>query len=342
MSANEKKMKDAMRIFEALSGVDEELLVRCEEDNNIGTVVPLEKKHSVWYYGNVMAACLCFVVVGVALLTMGPVIFGEKTNEALSPANFSAMQDAAVAEECAEVENADEGNVLTDEMDNRKNEGGASGLDTTTDGAGEGVQKQESQSQTSGTETETPLNHIKDAQGDSIDIEVCLQDSTELITLEEAKDVAVLGEYVPDTLPTGYTLESAGKKNNDATGEAESITLLWSKGMDDIHLTIAKVNPADIITVDIAETETYDVHQYEIPYAETVPENYRSIFNDPVFAEADFGPEMVKARMKVVSDQGDTDTPRGNFAVLYDSGIMVRFTGDGDAESIYEMFSSIK
>lgn len=45
--------------------------------------------------------------------------------------------------------------------------------------------------------------------------------------------------------------------------------------------------------------------------------------------------------MCVYGDAGDTDTPRGDFSILFSDGILVRFSGEGTAEQIWEMFSSM-
>ena len=41
-------------------------------------------------------------------------------------------------------------------------------------------------------------------------------------------------------------------------------------------------------------------------------------------------------------DSGDTDTPRGNFAVLYSDGVLVEFSGRGTAEEIWNMFEGLE
>ena len=58
-------------------------------------------------------------------------------------------------------------------------------------------------------------------------------------------------------------------------------------------------------------------------------------------AGKDFNLEIVKSRIKSYDDQGDTDTPRGNFSVLYEGGVLIRFNGRGTAEEIWEMFCSM-
>ena len=95
-------------------------------------------------------------------------------------------------------------------------------------------------------------------------------------------------------------------------------------------------------TVDVEKPETYDERMYSIPYAESVPEEYRQSVNDPTFAREDLTLEIIKSRMLSYSDSGDTDTPRGNFSVLCSDGVLVRFNGRGTAEEIWEMFCSME
>lgn len=94
-------------------------------------------------------------------------------------------------------------------------------------------------------------------------------------------------------------------------------------------------------TVDVEKPEIYDERLYEVPYGETVPEEYRQVFQDPVFALEDFSLEIVESRMKAYEDSGDTATPRGNFKVLYPDGVLVSFNGRGTAQEIWDMFCSM-
>ena len=106
-----------------------------------------------------------------------------------------------------------------------------------------------------------------------------------------------------------------------------------------IRIDIPKEKPT---AVDMAKAETYDEYLYDIPHAETVPEEYRDIFDNPVCAWEDFSLEFVQKRMIAREDAGDTDTPRGNFSVLYPDGTVVYFSGRGTAEEIWDLFDSIK
>ena len=169
------------------------------------------------------------------------------------------------------------------------------------------------------------------------DMDGCLPLQAQKLTEAEARGTEVLGSYVPTVLPKGYGFESASR-NLDR--QEENLTLCWSRGMDSILLGIEKPDSAPD-TVDIARAETYDVRLYEIPYGETVPEEYREIFQDPVFAIEDLSLEIIRSRVASYQDRGDTATPRGNFRVLYPDGVLVRFNGRGTPEEIWEMFCSM-
>lgn len=334
-----QKRDDAMRIFEALSHVDEELLARCEE--------PIEKtfvrKRSIWYYGSAVAACLCLFICGAALVNGR--VFLNKSSGADCAVSLDSMKqemavDAGGAEPREEAQSAayvsDTAGTQEDMQETAAGENEAVVTESRIE-ASDGTAKNSQESQ-----KENTIGEYKDAisgqQSGNAVTESCLPYEGEEITLQEARSVAVFGEYVPDYVPSGYVLESVYREKNGESGDTESISLCWTHGMDSIFWTISMADAASISVVDISKPETYDVHLYEIPYADTVPQEYRQSFDNPVFAEADFSLDLVKSRMKVVSDVGDTDTPRGDFSVLYENGVLVRFNGRGDAESIYQMF----
>lgn len=350
MSKQEKQMTGAMRIFEALSGVDEELLIRCEDE--------AKKKVPIWYYGKVVAACLCFVLMGALLWGTRTIMKTAENASGSASMAPAAAAEAAMEEAACEAETALDGVVgqrdTTTETDsgNVVGEAGNSNsslADVITESKVEdaGVAKQESikqestNSEIAGLEAITDLSNSKENATEDTILEGAPLDKRRKLSLEDAKTVAVLGEYVPNVIPAGYIFENAWLTEKSTTLDAERVTLCWVNGMDDIHITISYA-ARDIVTVDVSKTETYDVHQYEIPYASTVPQEYRTIFNNPVFAAEDFTQDIVERRMKSVADAGDTATPRGNFGVLYESGVLVEFNGDGDAESIYAMILSLE
>lgn len=339
------KLNSAMRIMDALSGVDEELLERCEQSgqSRSGYHRPLWQQARAW------AAVLCLAVVGAVsfggyrLTQMGGMgsASGGEENAAYS------METVELADETAkEEESAGEGADAAPQ-----DTAGLDGAEVPMQSADKtesefGVQRQESIADAEKNSNQAAAG-TKDSEGSAdaeaaqeemkADMDGCLPLQAQKLTEAEARGTEVLGGYVPTVLPKGYGFESASR-NLDR--QEENLTLCWSRGMDSILLGIEKTETVPA-TVDIARTESYDERLYEIPYGETVPEEYREIFQDPIFAIEDLSLEVIKSRVISHNDRGDTDTPRGNFRVLYPDGVLVRFNGRGTPEEIWEMFCSM-
>lgn len=166
----------------------------------------------------------------------------------------------------------------------------------------------------------------------------CLAVRVQKMTEEEARGQESLGQFLPEKVSRGYLFEQAFR-NLDR--EEANLSIVWSRGMDFIQWSVVQEASAPE-TVDADRPESYDVRLYEIPWADSVPEEYRQSIDNPVFDSGDLTLEIVRSRMAVYEDQGDTDTPRGRFGVLYPDNYVVYFNGRGTAEEVWEMFSSIE
>lgn len=325
---SQDRFSGAMKIFEALSGLDEELLERSEEPFGVHAkrkVIPFTR------YSRLIAACACLLVVvgGVYAGTrfgIGPygTLQTEKAEAVCEDVTLdeemeqnAAPAEGTVPKNVEELQEMIPENVVNDEK----------GLQEKAGNVGE--------QEEAAVEEKTEFAHVKDG----------MASRSEFISEEEARAMETVGAYVPRTFPTGYQFESAHRIEED--GITSGVGLCWTRGIDDIMIWIydTKVDTSQekFLIADISKPKTYDVRLYEIPYADTVPEEYREIFEHPVFAEQDLSLNIVKSRMKISdADSGDTDTPRGMFSVLYDDGILVKFNGRGSAEEIWEMFESVQ
>lgn len=343
---SEKKMtfhKDegALRIMEALSAVDVELLERSgmpvaeavdgKRSGRKVTDMSSDKKgpRKLWRYGRMAAACLAIVVVGAVSwgglrLTLTRMITGDNEASGFSggaqPGGTAANQEAA-----QEMTAGGSMNTDTDVADKGDNNAEAPGLEADTSGINGGSNGADSGQESNPATTEEGI----------LCTTPCPSDDRQTITEEQARD-SELGAYLPHLLPTGYSFESAW------TDDQGQLYLCWTLGMDTIRLSVTYVEAGELETVDISRPETYDVRLYELPYGETVPREYWEIFDNPVFLAEDFSLETVASRMKSYQDTGDTDTPTGRFSVLYSDGILVGFDGDGSAEDIWTMFASLQ
>lgn len=354
-----RRQEEAMRIMEALSGVDEELLARCEAEGtadsvegtadslkDAGRLTGRKRKQQgsrSWRYLSRCAAVLALVAVGAASWSGLRVLQDMTVDEnasggspeatALNGFAFDPELEDGLAEDMGL-----NGNMISESMLAEKDiqggedeavpvpaeaEPGINGADGT--GSADGAEI------TNGLEGTDDLDAIREEKSES-----CVTSAARMLTADEARQTDLLGSYVPTALPAGYAFESA--RYDETTGR---LMIWWDKGMDNIMLSFEQVDSGSVETVDIQKPETYDERLYEIPFADTVPEEYRKIFSDPVFARDDFSLEIVRSRVLPYSgDSGDTSVPRGQFSVLYDS-VLVCFNGRGTPEEIWEMFTSI-
>lgn len=321
-----KEWGKAIRIFEALSGVDEELLTRSEE--GAVKVLPL------WRYSKVIAACFCLIVVGGLTWGASRVSFqSEKSTDQVMPRSM---------EEIAEEITAD----VTDGAAQDDSGAGSGTGQYSMEGGSENNEgallERDMQPETDDFPVQQAAVECVEDKSAIANTESALADTRQRIEEKEAYATEGLGAYIPAVLPAGYAFESAYRKQNPDTGEYDSVSITWTKGMDSIFLTVEKAESSDIVLTDLSKPETYNVHLYDIPYGETVPREYWEAFDNPVFRAADLSFELIEARMKVVQDLGDTGTPRGDFSVLYENDVLIRFNGDGTAQEIWEMFQSVE
>ena len=346
-----RKQEEAVRILDALSGVDEELLERCEaagrqcaagagdEAGRAAGTKALRRIPARRYLGT-CAAALMLVAVGAvswrAFSISGDKGSGSSRNEGAE----SLLTDFAVASDA----NLKSGGLESGELlekDVRESspwedfdgvQNGAGGSMVTASAAPAAI-------------PEKTGNSCVEDKKDSQEADwVIVPEKYFLLTAEEARQVELLGDYVRTRLPSGYVFESARyeeeTEQSDGSGEQGSLTLLWSRGEDDIMLSIRQAG-GTVETADVKKPETYDERLYEIPFGSAVPEEYWETFSHPVFAKADFSLEIVNSRViSYDGDGGDTSTPRGHFSVLYDD-VLICFNGGGMPEEIWEMFASI-
>lgn len=337
----------AMRLMEALSDVDQALLERCAGNGRV-TVC----RRPLWRSARAAAAVLCLAVVGAASwggyqLSRTRMGGADSSGGAAAPYMEEIREDAeeAVPRDEVTCDTAPEAAGAEDAVE--AGQGGEQIRQTEADkfmdgqyaDGGEMPPGQESAIEEEGRRDGSGTGgDAVEENGSPEDTAGCpLPPQSQKLTLAQAREDAALGAYVPTALPAGYAFEEGHRVTES---QEPNMTLFWSRGMDSITLHLERTaNPP--ATVDVEETESYDQRLYEVPYGETVPEEYRQTFDNPVFAVEDFNLEIVKSRIKSYDDQGDTDTPRGNFSVLYEGGVLIRFSGRGTAEEIWEMFCSM-
>lgn len=340
-----KERQEALKIMEALSGVDEELLERSEAAGSDGAAGKERHGRLTWGYWCRRAAVFALIAVG-AVSWGGYMLINEseKVSDGTT-GNFSADLAQENGGE-AQSKQANYVSGVPGDVPDGPTEFPPEPMANYWYDMSGGVTMDEYALETDimpeSYEKVEQENHegMRDYEGadsplTSNGMESCQQLEMRKLTEGEARELETLGAYVPSTLPSGYVFESACY---DA--ERGTLMLCWSRGMDSVRLSVRQEGMVE--TVDVTRPELYDERLYEIPYAESVPQEYWGTFNSPVFSKDDFSLEIVRSRVISYSgDSGDTSTPRGSFSMLYDDGVLVRFSGRGTPEQIWEMFASI-
>ncbi len=298
----------AYRLFEALSGVDADLLERSEKSEG-KKVIPFSR------FVYVAAACICLLAVGATILLQPKQRANESTAEHASLADFAMLEKNAVAEDGMAENNAVRHESIAIEAPSA--DAVFDFADEAEEDTTEGIALEES-GKTS--DKIMPKEELVSVSKDRLN-------GRSIETLEQVQE-----ELAPYLLlvPSGYGFEGAYESDGVTT-------VVWSMGMQDIWWSVEKVNPEDINCVDVSATERYDVHRYEIPYAETVPVELWEDFRNPIFAAGDLDITVLERRIKAAQDAGDEGKLRGDFSILFPDGTLARYNGCGSAKQVWSM-----
>ena len=121
-------------------------------------------------------------------------------------------------------------------------------------------------------------------------------------------------------------------------GSYHDLFVRWSRGYDDVEVAVCRCPEKGCSTVDVAAPEQYDVRRYDIPWSESVPEEYRDTVYDPVFRAEDMSFSVVQARTLYRNDTGEGRKASIRLGVLHPDGTVVRYTCKGlTAEQVWVM-----
>ena len=159
-------------------------------------------------------------------------------------------------------------------------------------------------------------------------------------THEQALQDPEFGRYFPGELPTGFEPASIIRWKNQRENILDGC---WFNGMAQLEWTVEPMRPEDEARlVHPEEREKYDLSLYPVPRAESVPEDLRTVVDDPVFPLEELSLDMVRARSYSVEESGDVSGPRFRFSVTLD-GVRVNVSGKGvSPEWIFEALTGLQ
>ena len=151
----------------------------------------------------------------------------------------------------------------------------------------------------------------------------------EFSTLAQARQEAEFAPYLPTSEPEGYSSYTGNKEFyghlSYQEGTQNTLFVRWSRGYDDVRVDIYRDGTRSYDLADPDNPASYDVRLYEIPWCDSVPEEYQETVNRPAFKAEDMSLAIVEARGR----EKDTGSTRFNFEVLHSDGTLVYYSCDG-------------
>lgn len=323
MSEKDRKREAAMRLFGALSGVDEEYLAGCEADAGKATagqeLIPFERLGLFMRkYGTAVAAVLCVAVLGVSLA--GYRLSGRGTAGGTQNGSMAFLQDnASGATINDEYEAAEEiRDASTDEVNSIAKTGG-----TTTNGGNDNGSNNSTANDL--TSEETGQDGLQEQQAEAFDER--LKDDLQRmeadrnlyanknLTLEEARQVSVVGAYLPAVFPESGGIDALTAINDEGQ---ERIQLGWNTDEKDVsegwfYLTIENLG-------------------------NSLPDwlEHNTVFEEEQITKANIEECMAAGP----ADAADSRTPGGALSVLYEnqgSYVLLTIWGEISSEEVWKM-----
>lgn len=160
------------------------------------------------------------------------------------------------------------------------------------------------------------------------------------LTQAEALADPDFGAYFLSSPPSGFAEESIRRYQDQHTN---ALWGLWARGYDELRWEVRQMTEEDSARlVDVSQREQYDLSLYPIPRADSVPEQLRDIVDHPIFQAEDLTLEIVTARANTVSDAGDSDGIRMDFAVRYGEVIVEVQSKGVDVQWLYEQLIALR
>jgi len=165
------------------------------------------------------------------------------------------------------------------------------------------------------------------------------------LTLEQALSDADFGAYVSANAPSLFSFASSTKSTGQ---DGACLSVLWeeaadhSDGVINWKISRSAAHEHDRI-VHENEREKYDMALYSFPWDNSVPEEFREYFENPVFLAGELTPEMLKARAHL-AENDRIETPGGqmDFSVLYDDVIVFVNAIGASPEQLYDMLTELR
>ena len=190
-----------------------------------------------------------------------------------------------------------------------------------------------------GAPSAPPEPEAPEAGSGTADVDV-LPSGIRDLTYAEALADPDFGGCVPRELVEGFAVREAHRG-------ADSLFISFEQAVGnadyrELVLSASRAEPGDgERTVDVDAVESYDVHLYESPWADSVPEKYMETFDHPLFRAEDLSPQVLARRVYDHRELGDEHVA-ADFSVLCKDGVTIRVMARNiDALALFDLLQSL-
>lgn len=154
------------------------------------------------------------------------------------------------------------------------------------------------------------------------DVEGVKEGEWRAIAQSELYSEALYASYIPTSFLPGYAFESASvSKNHDLEAFILSYT---DGGYDYIRITIRPYIESDASRMTAAAAiEQYNICEYSIPLADSVPHELYETMHYPIFQAREISEDVLRLRILAVSEQGEDQTQKESMSFSLLCGDMV-------------------
>ena len=185
-------------------------------------------------------------------------------------------------------------------------------------------------------ENTSPINQTKDLPSD---MDKAMGEPPIQLSEAEAYQNQTYGRFLPRQLLSGFQFESAAIYHSGKANEA--LSFLYCSGYNDIRVLVRKYQQQDDPSrVGAEETKRYDITQYEIPFADSVPEELYPTMFHPIFPAEEINEDVISRRIVAVDDVGEGHHESVVFAFQYGEFLVEYNVKAKSMDGVYDMVRS--
>lgn len=179
---------------------------------------------------------------------------------------------------------------------------------------------------------ENDKNYTTDSKVDSGDSKRLSE--TQIYTVEK------FGQIVPKNILSGYNFEEASIYSSNETGD--KLRVVYTNSLNYIDINVHNFESQDDKRlVSANDEEKYNITQYSIPFADSIPSDLYETMHYPIFMADEITAESLLLRKYKTNEQGEGNSKyHMNFGILC-GDIVVEYTIKGNSlNNVFDMITS--